>query len=219
MATTPTTPLRRSAGSHRPDSLPTKPAQRLPVDDDCATRPHARRALSNVLFLTAFAVLSIMSWSASAGEFTKDEMRSLDERVQAIKGDVLQIAAELTQLEEKLLFPSDSQVAVFVSVSGEHFGELDSVEIQIDGEPVARHVYSFKELEALKKGGVQRVYTGNTTTGQHVISVSVTGKHSDGRALSRTKQFTVAKEIGPKLVSLRLATSQNGDLQIELGDG
>ena len=93
-------------------------------------------------------------------EISREQIKGLDEQVQEIKSDVLGIAAELNQLEEKLLYPSNTQVAVFVSLaSGETF-RLDSVEIQLDGKPVAYHLYTFKELEALKRGGVQRIYTG-----------------------------------------------------------
>jgi hypothetical protein len=154
-----------------------------------------------------------------AGDVTNEEMRSLDERVQTIKSDVLEIAAELTQLEEKLLYPSDTQVAVFVSLSDGSVGDLDSLEIQIDGEPVAHHIYSFKEVEALRRGGVQRVYTGNTTTGEHLVEVLVKGTLPSGRSVAESQRFTVAKQVGPKLVSLRLATSETGNVSIELGDG
>jgi len=106
-----------------------------------------------------------------AEEVSKQQMQSLDEQVQDIKSDVLGIASELNRLEERLLYPSDTQVAVFVSMKeGETF-RLDSVSVQIDGQPVARHIYSFKELEALQKGGVQRIYTGNVATGDHRLGV------------------------------------------------
>ena len=94
-------------------------------------------------------------------------MRSLDEQVQEIKTDVLGIAAELNRLEEKLLYPSNTQLAVFVSIAeGETF-RLDSMQINIDGELATHFLYSFKELDALQHGGVQRVYTGNVPTGSH----------------------------------------------------
>ena len=87
--------------------------------------------------------------------------------------DVLSIAAELNQLEEKLLYPSNTQIAVFVSLAeGETF-RLDSVEIQLDDKAVAHHLYTFKELEALQKGGVQRIYTGNFRSGEHDLQVFV----------------------------------------------
>ena len=60
---------------------------------------------------------------------------------------------------------------------------LDAVQIQIDGQPVAHYIYSFKELEALQKGGVQRIYTGNVATGEHHIEISLDGKLDERQGL------------------------------------
>lgn len=84
----------------------------------------------------------------------RQQMRGLDEQVQDVKSDVLSIAAELNQLEEKLLYPSGTQVAVFVALAKGDQMRLDAVRIQIDGQLVAHYIYSAKELEALRKGGV-----------------------------------------------------------------
>src|SRR6266540_2485977 len=116
-------------------------------------------------FILSIAIL-ILSFPAYAEEVSREQIKGQDEQVQEIKGDVLSIAAELNQLEEKLLYPSNTQVAVFVSLVGGETFRLDSVEIQLDGKPVAHHLYSFKELEALQKGGVQRIYTGNVRSGE-----------------------------------------------------
>ena len=148
----------------------------------------------------------VLSGTAYAQEISKEQIKGLDEQVQEIKSDVLSIANELNQLEEKLLYPSNTQVAVFVSlVSGETF-RLDSVEIQLDGNPVAHHIYTFKELEALQKGGVQRIYTGNIRSGDHDIEVSVIGKSSGGEDLQKTNRFKVNKDVGPKIVEISLAS-------------
>ena len=148
---------------------------------------------------------------------SKEQMQGLDEQVQEIKSDVLGIAAELDRLEEKLLYPSDTQVAVFVSLAeGEKF-RLDSVQIQIDGELVARHLYSFKELEALQKGGVQRIYTGNVSTGEHRLEVSVAGKRASGGDVVGSQSFSFQKEVEPKLVGVTLAAQSLGDASIQLG--
>jgi hypothetical protein len=144
-------------------------------------------------------------------------MQSLDEQVQEIKSDVLRIATELDQLEEKLLHPSNTQVAVFVSMPAEQAFRLDSVQIEIDGETVARHIYSFKELEALKKGGVQRIYTGNVRTGEHKLGVSVAGKSSGGKDVTGNASFAFSKEVGPKLVGVTLGGGASGDVAIQLG--
>jgi len=146
----------------------------------------------------------------------QQQMRGLDEQVQEIKSDVLSIAAELNQLEEKLLYPSDTQVAIFVALSKGDQLRLDAVRLQIDGQLVAHYIYSFKELDALRKGGVQRVYVGNVPTGDHKLEVVVDGKLESGADFSRTEKFTFHKEVKPKLVGLTLAGS--GSTPIALGE-
>ncbi len=146
-----------------------------------------------------------MSTAAFGKEVSREQIKGLDEQVQEIKTDVLSIAAELSQLEEKLLYPSNTQVALFVSlVKGEAF-RLDAVEIQLDGQQVAHHIYTFKELEALQKGGVQRIYTGNLRTGGHDLQVSVIGKTAGGGDLRATEHFKMEKDVGPKIVEISLA--------------
>jgi len=146
------------------------------------------------------------------------EMRGLDEQVQEIKSDVLSISAELSRLEEKLLFPSGTQVAVFVALAKGDSMRLDAVRLQIDGQLVAHYIYSFKELEALRKGGVQRVYVGNVTTGDHQLEVLVDGKVEGGADFSRTEHFTIRKDVKPKLVGLTLAGPDSGTAPIALGE-
>ena len=178
-----------------------------------------RRAIyRRIIWTVVVAQLSWISGSPGAAEdVSKEQMQGLDEQVQEIKSDVLSIAAELSRLEEKLLYPSSTQVAIFVSlVEGEAL-RLDSVQIQIDGAPVARHIYSFKELEALQKGGVQRIYTGNVSTGEHRLEVSVAGKLSSGTDLSATESFSFSKDVEPKLVGLTLAGGDSGAASIRLG--
>jgi hypothetical protein len=171
------------------------------------------RARHTICWIAALALLGV---AAGAEEVSKQQMQSLDEQVQEIKSDVLGIAAELNRLEERLLYPSDTQVAVFVSMKeGETF-RLDSVSVLIDGAPVARHIYSFKELEALQKGGVQRIYTGNITTGDHRLDVAMAGKLASGADFNRNQTFSFSKKVEPKLVGITLADS--GDASIQLGE-
>lgn len=153
-----------------------------------------------------------------AQDISRQEMRSLDEQVQEIKSDVLSIATELNQLEEKLLYPSNTQLAVFVELAeGKEF-RLDAVQIEIDGELVAHYIYSFKELEALEGGGVQRIYTGNLPTGDHQIGISVAGKLPSGKDYSTSESFAFTKGIEPKLLGVTLAASDFGNSGIRLGD-
>src|SRR5262249_26401822 len=128
------------------------------------------------------------------------QMRGLDEQIQEIKSDALRMSAELSQLEEKLLYPSGTQVAVFVELAKGDMMRLDAVRLQIDGQLVAHYIYSAKELQALRKGGVQRIYVGNLATGDHKLDVLVDGKVEGASDFSRTGQFTFRKEVKPKLV-------------------
>jgi hypothetical protein len=177
-----------------------------------ARAPRARYSGIASVFL-AFG----LALPASAEEVSKQQLQGLDEQVQEIKTDVLDISAELTRLEEQLLYPSGTQVAVFVALAeGESF-RLDSVEVRIDGEPVARHLYSFQELEALQKGGVQRIYTGNVAGGAHRLAVSVLGMRPNGEELTATEHFSFDKGIEPKRVAITLADGDAGEAPIQLG--
>jgi hypothetical protein len=143
-------------------------------------------------------------------------MQSLDEQVQEIKSEALGIAAELSRLEEKLLYPSSTQVAIFIALADREGFRLDSVRIRIDGDLVAHHVYSFKELEALRGGGVQRIYTGNVSSGEHQLEVAVAGKRPDGDDFSEIREFGFSKDAEPSLVGVRLAAQATGGARIEL---
>ena len=162
--------------------------------------------------VTIAMAMLVFAAAAYGQEISREQIKGLDEQVQEIKADVLAIAAELNQLEEKLLYPSNTQIAVFVSLAdGESF-RLDSVQIQMAGKPVAHHIYTYKELEALRKGGVQRIYTGNIRSGQHDLMVSVAGKSAGGSNFEQTEKFKVTKAVGPKFVEIEL-TDQGATLK------
>ena len=162
-------------------------------------------------------LLSVCFTGVSADELSQQQMRSLDEQVQEVKTDVLSIAADLGRLEERLLYPSNTQVAVFVSVPDGTY-RLDSVQLEIDGEPVAHYIYSFKELEALQNGGVQRLYTGNVPTGQHNLNVTYSGKLENGKEFSSSDQFVFDKTVRPKMLGLTLAAATSGSKGIQIQD-
>src|SRR5260370_33489285 len=95
---------------------------------------------------------------------------------------------------------------------------LNAVRLQIDGQLVAHYIYSAKELQALRKGGVQRIYVGNVATGDHKLEVLVDGKLEGGAVFSRTGEFTFRKEVKPKLVGLTLPGPRSGNTPIALGE-
>ncbi len=169
-----------------------------------------QRAMCGVLCVVLqFAV------PAEAEEVSREQIKGIDEQVQEIKKDVLSISSELKLLEEKLLYPSNTQVSLFVSLPGKEKFRLDSVEIMLDGKTVATHIYSFKELEALQAGGMQRIYTGNAQTGEHLLKVGSIGKSADGKEQRQTAEYRFKKGIGPGLVEINLAGSGEHGIQFK----
>lgn len=164
------------------------------------------------------ALLCVYAPPSRADESARAQMKGLDEQVQEVKSDVLSIAADLSQLEEKLLYPSDTHLAVFVSLAHGETLRLDAVQIQIDGQPATHYIYSFKELDALRKGGVQRIYSGNIATGAHDIAIEVSGKLANGKDYSQSQHFPFTKEIKPKLLGVSLAGPESPQPGIHLED-
>ena len=176
-----------------------------------------KRYFKNILISTILA-FSVLLLPAQAAEVTKEQIKGLDEQVQDIKKDVLDLTSELTRLEEKLLFPSNTQVSLFVSLSGDKDFVLDSMQIKLDNKVVAQHLYTFKEIEALRAGGVQRIYTGNIKTGGHALVASFIGRAKSGNEYQRSEKFTVTKAVGPKFVEIQISGSSASDQTVSFKD-
>ena len=135
----------------------------------------------------------------------RTEFRTLDEDVQDLKKQVLDLNRDLFLLEEELLFPSNTQTAVFISMDvGEFFG-LDSVELKIDNKDVANYLYTERESEALLKGGVQRLFIGNLKAGEHELVAVFTGQGPHTRDYRRAASLVFEKGIGPKYIELTIS--------------
>jgi hypothetical protein len=140
--------------------------------------------------------------AAVAEPRAEQEFRSMDEDVQSLKEEVLDLNRDLFLLEEELLFPANSQVAFFVSMDvGEYFA-LDSVNLKIDGKEVTNYLYTEREVDALLRGGVQRVHMANLKVGEHELIAVFNGKGPHVRDYRRGATMTFSKGIGAKYVEL-----------------
>ena len=154
--------------------------------------------------IVAFAATAIAQESVPADAGQPAQSRSLDQEVQALKNEVLDLNRDLFLLEEDLLFPANSQVALFVSMDvGEYFA-LDSVNIKIDGKEVGNYLYTVREVDALIRGGVHRLHMANLKTGEHQLVAVFTGKGPHGRDYRRGATMTIDKGIGAKYVELKI---------------
>jgi hypothetical protein len=170
------------------------------------------KSFLNFLVAAAFGMLT---GAALAQQVPKEQIKGLDEQVQDIKKDTLAISSELMQLEEKLIYPSNTQFALFVSLAGSGKLRLDSMRVKVDGKDAADHVYTFKELEALQSGGVQRIHTGNVRTGEHSLEVLVIGKSGNDAEFRQVATYKFKKAVEPKLLEIVVDRSESSAKAIQ----
>lgn len=131
----------------------------------------------------------------------------LDTRIQDVKRDAIQLNRDLLVLEEELLFPANTQLAVFVSMDVGKMFVLDSVQLKIDDKQVASYLYTPLEVQALHRGGVQRLYLGNLRTGEHELVAHFTGGGPHARDYKRGATIKFTKDTQAKYVELRIRDS------------
>ncbi|HEY1890731.1 MAG TPA: hypothetical protein VGG63_10015 [Steroidobacteraceae bacterium] len=132
----------------------------------------------------------------------------VDEQVQSLKSDVLDLNRDLFVLEQELLYPANTQMAVFVSMDAGTFFALDSVQLKVDGKEVANYLYTPREVHSLVQGGVQRLYVGNLKVGKHQLVAFFTGKGPHNLDYTRGATLDFQKDIGAKYLELTITDDQ-----------
>ena len=129
---------------------------------------------------------------------------SLDSRIQDAKSDVIKLNRDLMVLEEELLFPANTQVAVFVSLDVGKLFALDSVQLKIDDKEVSNYLYTASEVVALHRGGVQRIYLGNLKAGPHELVAFFVGEGPHERDYRRGTTVKFEKTTDAKYIELQI---------------
>jgi hypothetical protein len=156
--------------------------------------------------------------SVPAQEPSGDEIRELDELVQDAKAEALDIAAELNRLERRLVYPSATRLTLTFAAAGEKSARLNAIEVRIDGEIAAQYVYSPAELEALRNGGVQTLYTGNVTSGQHEVNVRITGTLENGASFEETGRHVFTKGADARTLDIKFDGAGRERAAIRIAD-
>ncbi len=133
------------------------------------------------------------------------EFRTLDEDIQDLKTLVMDLNRDLFLLEEELLFPANTQVAIYVSMDVGEFFDLDSVQIKLNDRDVANYLYTSREVDALIRGGVHQLYLGNMKAGEHELIAIFTGQGPHERDYRRGATVVFDKGIGPKYIELSIS--------------
>jgi len=145
--------------------------------------------------LTGIILAGLMAWPLLV--LAENQPTGMQEDVQTLKKQVLELNRDLFMLEEDLLFPSNTQVSVFLSMDVGSFFQLDSVSLKLDGKEVTNYLYTPREIKALVRGGVQRLHIGNIKNGEHELVAFFTGKGPHGRDYRRGATATIKKGLGP----------------------
>jgi hypothetical protein len=142
--------------------------------------------------------------AAAAPDAPPADFKTLGQEVQGLKKDVIDLNKDLFVLEEELLFPANTQVALYVSMDVGTFFALDSVTVKIDNKEVKNYLYTAREADALLKGGVQQIYLGNLKVGKHELVAFFTGKGPVERDYKRGATINFDKGVGAKYLELKI---------------
>jgi len=142
--------------------------------------------------------------AAAAPDAPPAELKTLDQEVQSLKKDVIDLNKDLFVLQEELLFPANTQVALYISMDVGTFFALDSVTVKIENKEVKNYLYTAREADALLKGGVQQIYLGNLKVGKHELVAFFTGKGPVERAYKRGATISFDKGVGAKYLELKI---------------
>lgn len=158
--------------------------------------------MSRVYWLILLVFVSLSAGTVFAGKNGQADESALDQDLAELKADVAELNAILFELEEDILFPPDTQVAVFLSLEASDAFQLDSVDLSIDDRQTRSHLYTDQERDALAQGGVQQLYLGNLGQGAHRISATINGRGKNGQYFRKQQNFSINKEDEASRVEL-----------------
>jgi hypothetical protein len=185
-----------------------------PASADKAAMPAAATSSAEAASAPAAGASAAEAAAAPGAAASAPVAASLDGRIQDTKLDIIKLNRDLLVLEEELLFPANTQVAVFVSMDVGRMFDLDSVQVKLDDKLVASYLYTPLEVKALHRGGVQRVFLGNLKAGDHELVAFFTGKGPHERDYKRGTTVKFEKGTEAKYIELRIRDSE-GRLQPE----
>ena len=167
-----------------------------------------------VLFI--YLLLSLFSANSLAAEGQVSSSKDINQTIQNLKNEVLELNRDLFILEEDLLFSANTQVNVFLSMDAGQLFKLDSVQLKIDDKLVSNYLYTDREIRALQRGGVQRLYIGNMSAGEHEITAFFIGIGPNGRDYKRGTTQKVEKTDEALYIELKIVDNTSKE-QPEFG--
>lgn len=160
---------------------------------------------NNIYKAIYLAIICCLSFMLPVNaQVAEEPVTELQQDIQDLKKDVLKLNRNLFILEEDLLFPANTQFSVFLSMDSGQLFTLDAVQLKIDDKVIANHLYTEREIGALKRGGVQRLFIGNLASGKHEIIAIFTGKGPNDRDYRRGETIEIEKGSDPQFIELQI---------------
>jgi len=153
------------------------------------------------------AVLCLFSLLAS-GYLMAADQADLDASIETLKSEVVNLNQELFELEEQLLYPATTEFAVFVSMAAVDDFAVSAIKLTLDDQDVTSYLYSAQQVEALRRGGIQKIYIGNLKPGLHKLTAEILGKDTDGRSLKRTVVADFGKARSSKYLEIKITNNE-----------
>ncbi|MBU2113206.1 MAG: AraC family transcriptional regulator [Gammaproteobacteria bacterium] len=162
--------------------------------------------------MRALLLVMLMLMLCSGQTFANDAPAA--EQLEQLKQQVIQLNRELFLLEEELLFPPQTQLALYLSVDSGQFFQLDSVELRLNDKPIAAHLYTVEQRDALSRGAIQPLFKTNINAGEHNLTAVFVGKGPDKRDYRRAVSYQFAKADDAVLLELQIK-DRSSDYQPE----
>ena len=147
-------------------------------------------------------VLISMSW-LHAGEPNVN----LDADIESLEQALMALNADLLILEEDLLYPASSRIAVYLSLDVGKLFRLDAVTVKLNGKKVSHHLYTDRQTDALFRGGVQQLYVGNAPQGKNELTAIFVAKGPHERDYKRAVSTEFEQSFEPVYVELSVVDS------------
>jgi hypothetical protein len=138
----------------------------------------------------------------------------LASQLQDVKNQVMQLNRDLFLLEEDLLFPASTQLGIYLSMDAGILMPLDAIELRLNGDKIGGHLYTPQQTQAIQRGALQRVYAGNIKSGEHTLTVVLTGRFVPGlgaqdQAYRRAIEYKFKKETDPVWLEIKVIDDTN----------
>ncbi len=167
------------------------------------------------------AVISLLFALSYPSAFSESFQKELDQQLDGLSIAIDDIEKDISDLKKDILFPPVTRLTVYVSVAPDVLFDLHSLTLLVDGKEKSFHIYSERDIAALRLGGMQKLYEGNVTLGFHDVKAVFKGKTKKEKPASHAVDLTFEKKLEGHVLNLAVKASSDSKapqfLALDLG--